>query len=143
MAVSDPFGAMVRTVSSLAPMLICRRSAEAAEFYKRAFGAVELWRVTSPEGEVVAHFRIEGAAGPSDFWIHEESQQYQNFSPESLGGCACRIVLNVPDPDALFARAVAAGAKVISEPRDHEYRWRQGRVQDPFGHHWEIGKELD
>jgi PhnB protein len=134
---------MVRAAVSLAPMLVVRRSVAAAEFYKHAFGAEELWRVTSPEGEIVAHFRIAGAAGPSEFWIHEESTQYGNYSPESLGGCACRMILNVADPDAMFARAVAAGAKVISEPRDMEYRWRQSRVEDPFGHHWEIGKQLD
>lgn len=124
-------------------MLIVRRSAAAAEFYMQALGAEELWRTTSPEGEIVAHFRIEGAANPSEFWIHEESTEYGNYSPAALGGCACRLILNVPDPDALFARAVAAGAKVISEVRDHEYGWRQGRIVDPFGHHWEIGKQLE
>jgi len=70
-----------------------------------------------------------------------------NFSPESLdaelqGGATVRMVMVVDDPDTVFSEAVRAGAKVISPVADKEYGWRVGRVVDPFGHHWEIGKPL-
>ncbi len=73
----------------------------------------------------------------------DESPEHQNFSPESLGGGTVRLVLTVPDPDAVFARAVAAGARAVDPVSDKDYGWRVGRVVDPFGHHWEIGRPLD
>jgi len=123
---------------SVAPMLSVRRGAQAVEFYKAAFGATELFRIESPDGAVVAQL----AAGSSDFWVADESPEYKNFSPESLCGATTRMVLTVDDPDVLFAKAVAAGAAEVSPVADQEYGWRVGRVVDPFGHHWEIGKPL-
>lgn len=108
------------------------------EFYKAAFGAGELFRLDSETGEVVARLSVDGA----EFWVADESPEHQNFSPESLAGGTVRMVMIVDDPDAVFARAVAAGATVI-HPVDNQYGWRLGRVVDPFGHHWEIGKPLD
>lgn len=95
-------------------------------------------RIESDDGEVVARLSIEGA----EFWLADESPEHANFSPETLGGGSARMILVTEDPDKLFARAVAAGAKVVSEVVDQPYRWRVGRVVDPFGHHWEIGKPL-
>ncbi|HUA16502.1 MAG TPA: VOC family protein [Verrucomicrobiae bacterium] len=123
---------------SLAPMLSVRRGAQAVEFYKAAFGAKELFCVESPDGEVVAQLAI----GESDFWVADESPENLNFSPPSLGGSTARMVLVVDDPDAVFAQAVAAGAKVIWPVADQSYGWRVGRVVDPYGHHWEIGKPV-
>lgn len=80
---------------------------------------------------------IEGAK----FWVADESPQDQNFSPETLGGATTRLVLVVPDPAAVHARALAQGAKEVW-PVHEEYGWDMGRVVDPFGHHWEIGKPL-
>jgi len=121
----------------IAPMLSLRRGAQAIDFYKSAFGAVELYRVSDPSGAVVAQLSIDGA----DFWLADESPAHANFSPESLHGSTARIVLTVADPDAVFARAVAAGAKVV-HPVSNQHGWRMGRVLDPFGHHWEIGRPL-
>ena len=71
----------------------------------------------------------------------DESPEHLNFSPETLGGGSVRMVMTVDDPDTAFALAVAAGATVVS-PVSNDYGWRLGRVVDPFGHHWEIGKPL-
>lgn len=126
------------TRPSLSPMLSVRRGAQAVEFYKAAFGATELFRIESPDGAVVAQLAI----GASDFWVADESPEHKNFSPETLDGATTRMVLTVDDPDAAFAKAVAAGATELSPVEDKEYNWRVGRVVDPFGHHWEIGRPL-
>ncbi|MBO0720012.1 MAG: VOC family protein [Blastocatellia bacterium] len=124
--------------TSIAPMLSVRRGAQAVEFYKTAFGADELFHLESDDGHVVAQLSVAGA----EFWLADESPEYLNFSPESLGGATTRMVMVVEDPDAAFERAVAAGATEISPVDDKPYGWRVGRVVDPFGHHWEIGKPL-
>src|SRR5262245_11066143 len=97
------------TTVSVSPMLSVRRGAEAVEFCKAAFGAVEVFRVENPAGEVVARLTIDVAEnGTAEFWVSDESPDHENFSPESLGGSTARIILTVPDPDALYAQAVAA-----------------------------------
>jgi PhnB protein len=118
-------------------MLSVRRGAQAVEFYKSAFGAVEVYRVEDPGGSLVSRLSVDGA----DFWLSDESPEHGNFSPESLGGGTARMILTVPDPDAVFAKAIAAGAREVF-PVDEAHGWRLGRVVDPFGHHWEIGREL-
>jgi PhnB protein len=118
-------------------MLSVRRGASAIEFYKSAFGAGELFRLDAGDGTVVARLSV----GAAEFWVADESPEHLNFSPETLGGGTARMVMIVENPDAAFARAVAAGAKVVSHVKN-EYGWRLGRVVDPFGHHWEIGKPL-
>jgi len=123
--------------TAIAPMLSVRNGARAVEFYKTAFGAVELYRIDGA-GSVVAKLAVDGA----EFWLADESPEYLNFSPESLGGSSVRMVLTVDDPDAVFDRAIAAGATQVSPVSDKEYGWRIGRLADPFGHHWEIGKPL-
>jgi len=134
---SDNPAAADEPKASIAPMLSVRRGAKAVEFYKVALGAEELFRIESESGEVVARLSVGGA----EFWVADESPEHLNFSPESLGGGTVRIILRVGDPDGAFARAVAAGGKVISAVSDR-HGWRVGRVVDPFGHHWEIGKPL-
>jgi len=123
--------------TAIAPMLSVRNGKRAIEFYKAAFGAGELYRVESESGEVVAQLSV----GDAEFWLADESPEHFNFSPESLGGGTVRIVMIVEDPDAAFERAVAAGATMVW-PVDNQYGWRIGRIVDPFGHHWEIGKPL-
>src|SRR6476469_2707615 len=91
---------------TIAPMLSVRRGAQAVEFYKAAFGGIEVCRIESPDGAVVARLSVEGA----EFWVADESPEHHNFSPESLGGGSVRMVLTIGDPDAMFARAVKAGA---------------------------------
>jgi PhnB protein len=122
---------------SIAPMLAVRQGARAVEFYQRAFGAREVYRVEDPTGSVVARLSVAGA----EFWVADESPEHDSFSPESLGGGTARMILTVPDPDAMFAQAVAAGARVVHAVEE-AYGWRLGRVVDPFGHHWEIGRPL-
>ena len=125
------------TLTTIAPFLSVRNSAKAVEFYKSAFGAIELLRVEDPNGSVLANLSVDGAG----FWVSGESPEHQNFSPETLNGGTVRMILTIEDPDAAFDRAVAAGATVVCPIRT-EHAWRIGRVLDPFGHHWEIGKPL-
>jgi PhnB protein len=104
------------------------------EFYKAAFGAKELYQVP---GGGVGQLAVNGA----EFWVAEESPEHLNFSPETIGGCSVRMLLIVEDPAAVCARAVKAGAKQVVPVAD-EHGWRLGRIVDPFGHHWEIARQL-
>jgi PhnB protein len=122
---------------SIVPWLSVRKSAEALEFYKSAFGAVEIYRLDGPEDSIVARLSVNGA----EFWIADESPEHQNFSPESLSGSSVRIIFTVPDPDAVFNAAIAAGAREVY-PVSEGHGWRVGRVADPYGHHWEIGRPI-
>jgi len=133
-ASSKPKSAIPTTI---APWLCLRGGARAVEFYKAAFGAVEVFRLDGG-GSVVAKLSVAGA----EFWLSDESPEHHNYSPESLGGITVRIIMTASDPDAVFARAVKAGAKEVY-PVGDEHGWRIGRVVDPFGHHWEIGRPLE
>ena len=126
-------------VTRILAQLSVRRGREAIEFYKAAFGAVEDYRVggTDDYAEVVAQLSV----GDASFWVADESPEHRNFSPESVGGATVRMLLVVEDPDAAIARAVAAGATLVAAASD-EHGWRLGRIADPFGHDWEIGKPL-
>ncbi len=106
----------------------------AMAFYTAAFGAVELYRV---EGGGVGQLAVNGA----EFWVAEESPEHLNLSPETLGGCSVRMLLLVEDPHATQAQAVKAGATEVL-PVSEAHGWRLGRVRDPFGHHWEIGRTV-
>ena len=128
---------MATTKTSIAPMLSVRKGPKAVEFYQAAFGAEVLFRLDNGES-VVARLAAEGA----EFWVADESPEHANFSPETLGGGTVRMVMIVSDPDAAFDRAVAAGANVVVGMKN-DYGWRLGRVVDPYGHHWEIGKPLE
>jgi PhnB protein len=120
----------------IAPELFVRRGSAAVEFYAAAFGAVVDHRVGDGD-DIVAQLSV----GEATFWVHAESPALGNASPESLGGCTVRTLLIVDDPDSVFARALAAGAEEISAV-DDEHGWRVGRLRDPFGHQWEIGRPL-
>jgi PhnB protein len=123
--------------NSIAPWLSVRRSAQAVEFYKLAFGAAEVYRLDGGAKGVVARLSVDGA----EFWLSEESPENGNFSPESLSGSSVKMILTVADPDAVFAQAIKAGASEVF-PVSEGHGWRVGRVMDPFGHHWEIGRPL-
>ncbi|MDP9205744.1 MAG: VOC family protein [Gemmatimonadota bacterium] len=126
-----------RLVTSVAPLLAVRNGAKAVEFYKSAFGASEVYRVEDPTGAVVSRLSVDGA----EFWLSGESPEGGSYGPESTGGGSVRMILTVPDPDAVFAQAVAAGARSVAVVEEN-YGWRVGRVVDPFGHDWEIGRPL-
>jgi PhnB protein len=120
------------------PMLTVRGAIQAVEFYTRAFGAEEVERLTTPTGIVVAELSIDGAT----VFVVDEAPEAHNLSPETLGGTSVRISLIVDDPDAFAKRAIDAGATELFPVADQPYGMRQGRVVDPFGHHWLIGKPL-
>ena len=127
-----PESAPVKT--SIAPWLSVSRATEAVAYYQAAFGAVEQYRLEDDEGAVVvAQLTIEGA----DFWLQEDVET----SPESLSRRSIRMILTVDNPDTVFAQAIAAGATEVAAVSEG-HGWRIGRVVDPFGHHWEIGKPL-
>jgi PhnB protein len=123
---------------SIAPWLSVRNGAHAVEFYKSALGAREVYRVEDPGGAVVSRLSVDGA----EFWLSDETPEHANFSPESLGGGSVKMLLTVNDPDKVFARAIAAGAREVYPVHD-EHGWRVGRLVDPYGHHWEIGRPLE
>ena len=110
---------------------------EAIAFYERAFGATTGWS-TPPAADMVAQLLVHDA----EFWVHPAGEEIGNPSPAQLGGTAVRLMLIVEDPDAVFDRAVGAGAVVRSAMQDRDYGWRDGSVLDPSGHRWEIGKPL-
>ncbi|UVI30214.1 VOC family protein [Paenibacillus spongiae] len=118
----------------IAPWYSVYNAAAAADFYKAAFDAAELYRLEEDNGKLaVAHLSIKGA----DFWIQDDP----DCSPERVGSGTVRMILTVDDPDALFEQALAAGAAEIA-PISEGHGWRIGRIADPFGYHWEIGNPL-
>jgi PhnB protein len=122
-------------VTRIVPWLSVADATQAVEYYKTAFGAVEVERLEDEAGGVlVAQLSIDGAT----FWV----QQDEESSPEALGGrSSIRMILTVDDPDSVFAQAVATGATEVA-PISEGQGWRVGRVTDPSGHQWEIGKPL-
>ncbi|HLH14295.1 MAG TPA: RpiB/LacA/LacB family sugar-phosphate isomerase [Solirubrobacteraceae bacterium] len=121
------------------PQLSVTRGREAVEFYKRALDAVEVYRVggSDEHDAVVSQLLV----GETLVWVADESPEHHNFSPQSLGGSTTRFALVVADPDAAVAKALSAGATLVRALAD-EHGWRIGRVVDPYGHHWEIGRPL-
>jgi PhnB protein len=124
-------------MTSVMPELSVHHGRAAVDFYIRAFGAVVDYQVggTDDNPSVVCQLSVDGAP----FWVSDEAPDQGNYSPDSLGGVTARVLLVVDDPDALVDRAVAAGA-VLVHPVSDEHGWRLGRIRDPYGHHWEVGK---
>ena len=127
---------MIKT--TITPWFSVKKNSNAIDFYKSAFGAIEVYRMEDPGGGIVTRLSVDGA----EFWISEEADESGNIKPEALGGNSVRMILTVQDPDAFFARALKAGASEIF-PVGEDYGWRLGRVVDPFGLHWEIGHLLN
>ena len=122
-----------------APRLYVRGAADAIEFYKQAFGAIELGRFAQSSGKIViAEIKI----GDSIVSVSEESPEWRNYSPQSVGGATSIIILNVEDADAVWNQAIAEGAKEIFPLQDQFYGYRQGRLEDPFGHFWIISTRI-
>ena len=127
---------MFRT--TITPVLTTRQAAQAVAFYQRAFGAKEIHRNTYADGRIVAEMAIEGAR----FRVADEAPEASNLSPQTLNGTTVRINVLVADPDQLFEHAIASGAIEVAPVEDQSYGLRQGRLADPFGHHWLIGRPL-
>ena len=123
---------------SLTPYLNIKDAAKAIEFYKKAFGAKVVGKIYMPDGSTIAHAEIE--IGDSKIMLAEENEQWGNLSPQTIGGSAVSLCLYVEDVDAVFARALKEGGKVIGdmEVKDQFYGDRTGSLTDPFGHKWTI-----
>lgn len=116
-------------MTSIAPWIAVSNATDAVDFYKAAFGAIERERLEDGGRIVVAELAI----GDATFWVQDE--------PDEHGGGPIRLILVVDDPRAAFAQAVAAGATEIA-PVGEGHGWLIGRVEDPFGHHWEVGRRV-
>jgi PhnB protein len=124
-----------RESTSIAPWLSVPDAATALAFYTAAFGAVAIEHNRDDSGTLqVAQLWI----GAADFWIQTDPHSVSG----PVDGGSVRMILSVDDPDAVFARAVGAGATVVN-PMYEGHGWRIGRIADPFGHHWEIGRRLE
>ena len=121
--------------AGVTPYLIIRDAARALEFYKKAFGATELMRFPAPGGKI-GHAEIK--VGDGVVMLADESPEMGHKSPQTLGGSAITLMFYVPDVDAQFAKAVAAGGTVKQALKDQFYGDRSGTITDPFGHIWTI-----
>jgi uncharacterized glyoxalase superfamily protein PhnB len=124
---------------AVTPHLICAGAADAIEFYKKAFNAVELGRLSSPQGKLL-HGAIR--IGDSTIMLADEFPDWGSFGPKSLKGSPVTIHLYVEDADAFVARAAAAGAKITMPLQDMFWGDRYGKLEDPFGHQWSVGTHI-
>ena len=126
-------------MTAVTPHLVCARAADAIEFYKKAFGAVEESRLPGADGKLMhAAIRIGGAA----IFLTDEMPEWGALGPKALKGSPVTIHLYVDDADAVVARAVKAGAKVTMPVADQFWGDRYGQLEDPFGHHWSVGTHV-
>jgi uncharacterized glyoxalase superfamily protein PhnB len=126
-------------MTAVTPHLVCARAADAIEFYKKAFGAVEESRLPGPDGKIMhAMIRIGGAA----VMLNDEMPEWGALGPKMLKGSPVTIHIYVNDTDAVVARAVKAGAKVTMPVADMFWGDRYGILEDPFGHHWSVGTHV-
>jgi uncharacterized glyoxalase superfamily protein PhnB len=120
---------------SLTPHLVCAGAADAIDFYKRAFNAVEQARLPGPDGKLM-HAAVK--IGDSTLMLVDENPQWGSLGPKALKGSPVTIHLYVPDVDATVAKAVAAGAKVTMPVADLLWGVRYGQLEDAFGHRWSV-----
>lgn len=122
------------------PYLRVRNAAAAVEFYAKAFGAKEKFRLVEPSGRI-GHVELE--LGNVTLMVSDEFPEYGIHGPETVGGTTMSIHLHVDDADAMIRRAVEAGATIVRPATDHFYGERSGTVRDPFGHEWLIGHSIE
>lgn len=127
-------------VHEVYPYLRVRDAARALDFYKQAFGAQELFRLTEPSGRV-GHAEIK--IGSTTLMLADEYPEMSIVGPQTLGGTSFSIHLHVDNADAWIERAVAAGATVLRPAADAFYGERSGSVRDPFGHEWLVGHQFE
>ena len=125
---------------SVTPYLIIRDAARAIDFYKKAFGASEVMRMPAPGGKI-GHAEIR--IGDSHVMLADESPEMGHLSPQSVGGSPVGLMVYLENVDDVFARAVAAGAKVKQPVENKFYGDRSGSVEDPFGHHWHVSTHIE
>jgi len=132
-----------RPTSPLSPHIVVSNAAQAIEFYKKAFGAQELTRMAAPDGKRIMHaaLLVNGAM----LMLNDDFPEYRGgkaSTPEALGGSPVVLHLHVSDADALFNRAVQAGATPTMPLKDQFWGDRYGQIKDPFGHNWSIGATI-
>jgi PhnB protein len=129
----------METKTAFAPELSIRNGVSDISFYIQAFNAVEVMRLTNDDGSIhVAELTIDG----NIFHVHEQMPNPKVFNPDRYNGTTVTLGLMVNDVHAVFNQAIAAGAIELSPVTDYDYGYRQGELQDPFGHHWLIEKKL-
>lgn len=123
--------------TSIEPWLTVKCAAKAVKFYKAAFDAIESYRLETPDGGLVVKLSV----GSANFWIAGDNTELEQAGDQSLACDNIRMILTVNDPNKFFAKALGAGASEVF-PVGEQHGWRIGRLVDPFGLHWEIGKLL-
>ena len=127
-------------VQELFAYLHVKDAAKAIEFYKKAFGVKEKFRLVEPSGRI-GHAELD-FGGPT-LMLSDEFPEYGIKAPQTTGATSVSIHLHVDDSDEVIRRAVEAGATIVIEPKDQFYGERSGRVRDPFGHEWNIGHHIE
>jgi PhnB protein len=125
---------------SVTPYLALRGATAALDFYARAFGAERVLKLDMPDGSI-AHAEIR--IGDSILMLSEENADWGNRSPLALGGSPVHLMIYVPDVDAAFARALAAGASQVKPVEDQFYGDRTGTLKDPYGYQWTLATHIE
>jgi PhnB protein len=128
------------TIHELFPYLRVKGADRAIDWYKRAFGVTEKFRLTEPSGRV-GHCEL--LFGQATLMLSEEYPEHGLLGPQSVGGTSVTLHLHVDNADAMIDRAVAAGATLVRPPSDAFYGERGGTIRDPFGHDWLIGHNIE
>ena len=128
---------MTNSATLIQPWLSVSNSASAGAFYRQAFDATETYRMETPDGGLVLQLSVNGAA----FWVSGQSEDADQQPSENARQEVVKLILVVDDPDAVFERAIKAGATEVF-PVGEDYGWRLGRLTDPFGIDWEVGRLL-
>jgi PhnB protein len=126
---------------AVTPYLIAHDASAAIEYYKKAFGAVEVFRMPSPDGTKIGHAEIR--LGDSHVMLADEHPEMGARSPKTVGGCPISLLLYVPNVDEVVAQAVKAGGKLVREVADQFYGDRTGGVEDPFGYTWYVATHVE
>jgi uncharacterized glyoxalase superfamily protein PhnB len=126
---------------SITPGLVVKNARKAIEFYKNALGAKELFVMPGPDGKSVMHAELQ--IGDSKFYLGDENPEWGAISPQTLGGSAVSLNVYTEDCDAMFKRAVAAGATVKQPLTNMFWGDRYGKITDPFGHNWGISSHVE
>jgi uncharacterized glyoxalase superfamily protein PhnB len=127
-------------IKEMFPYLIVKNASQAIEFYGRAFGAKEKFRLTEPSGRI-GHAELD--FGGMTLMLADEFPEYGLRGPQAAGESSITIHIHVDDADEVIGRAAKAGAKIEREPKDEFYGERSGVVRDPFGHRWNIGHSVE
>ena len=126
---------------TVTPYMCVKDAARALEFYERAFGAKEAFRLTDPAGGRIGHAEFE--IGNSRLMISDEYPDFGALSPQSVGGSPIKIHLSVADVDSFVSKAVAAGATMLRPPKDQFFGERNSMIVDPFGHSWFVSTQVE